>query len=87
MKNPTNYERPNLVRKQLKDISFGEGVNLVDANGKSHALQRKMLNPAFSHASVQKFIHIFQAKADELVKVIPIHLQQQFKYQTSTLIL
>ncbi len=69
VKDSINYDRPNLIRMQWNEISPGNGVSVFDANGKSHALQRKMLNPAFSYANIQKFIYIFQTKADELVQV------------------
>ncbi len=55
-------------------VSFFPSIKggLFDANGKEHAWQRKMLNPAFSYSSVNDFLSVFDESATNLVQVSPV---------------
>ena len=63
--NSSRYARPENLRKLLPALGNG----LITSNGKEHALLRKHLNPAFSHASIKEFMPIFNKKAAQFVKV------------------
>ncbi|XP_065056751.1 cytochrome P450 4C1-like [Rhopilema esculentum] len=58
-----NYRRQDVLRKLLP----GFGTGLITANGRTHATQRKQLNPFFSLANVQKFFPIFVEKTNALI--------------------
>eukprot|EP00112_Aurelia_sp_Birch-Aquarium-sp1_P000792 Seg1077.10 transcript_id=Seg1077.10/GoldUCD/mRNA.D3Y31 product="Cytochrome P450 4F12" protein_id=Seg1077.10/GoldUCD/D3Y31 len=60
----TKFERPKFLRKLLNFT----GRTLFSSEGKEHAMQRRMLNPAFSYGNVQKFLPLFNEKAKQLVK-------------------
>ncbi|KIJ43526.1 hypothetical protein M422DRAFT_253102 [Sphaerobolus stellatus SS14] len=55
-----------LLSYQLESMRFGAqlvtGKSLVWAEGDQHARQRKIMEPAFSHASVAAFLPVFQEK-------------------------
>ena len=61
----TKFQRPEF----FKNILQFTGRTLFSSDGKEHAMQRKMLNPAFSYGNVQKFLPLFNEKALQLVKV------------------
>lgn len=63
--NSKNYRRQDVLKKLLP--GFGNG--LITSNGRSHAIQRKHLNPFFSLAKVQEFFPAFVNKTNELIKV------------------
>ena len=65
MKNCTKYGRPTNLSKVFPKIA--KGVFIV--NGKEHAWQRKMLNPAFSFSSLMGFVEVFDANTNNLIKV------------------
>lgn len=43
--------------------------SLVTSNGKDHAWQRKMINPAFSYANHKGMVPFMKTAADDLVQV------------------
>ena len=54
-------------------------------NGKEHAWQRKMLNPAFSFSSLMSFVEVFDANTDNLIKVDnQLHLNSVIKASCAT---
>jgi cytochrome P450 len=59
-RNPYNYPKPMRVRKWMGRV-LGNGVLL--AEGSEHILQRKILAPAFSLASIRALTPIFWEKA------------------------
>ena len=61
----TKFHRPEFLREILNFT----GRTLFSTNGKEHAMQRKMLNPAFSYGNVLKFLPLFNEKAKQLVQV------------------
>ena len=61
----TKFRRPDFLRMILNFT----GRTLFSSNGKEHAMQRRMLNPAFSYGNVQKFLPLFNEKAKQLVQV------------------
>ena len=66
----TKFQRPEFFKNILKFT----GRTLFSSDGKEHAMQRKMLNPAFSYGNVQKFLPLFNEKALQLVKVRDIYV-------------
>ncbi|XP_065071289.1 uncharacterized protein LOC135695975 [Rhopilema esculentum] len=64
VKNCTKYGRPTNLSKVFPKIA--KGVFIV--NGKEHAWQRKMLNPAFSFSSLMAFVEVFDANTNNLIK-------------------
>ncbi|KAK3748430.1 hypothetical protein QZH41_017300 [Actinostola sp. cb2023] len=52
----------------IKDALPGVGNGLFGSNGKTHARQRKMINPAFSFTNLKTFVPAFVESAAELVE-------------------
>ena len=63
--NAKNYARSQQVRKVLPSVGNG----LFSSNGREHALQRKMINPAFTYSNLTGFVDDFQELACNLVTV------------------
>ncbi|KAG7453116.1 cytochrome P450 monooxygenase [Guyanagaster necrorhizus] len=61
--NAYDYPKPSVARKLLGDVT-GEGLLTVE--GDKHKQQRKIMNPAFSHANVREFHEVFLDKAIQL---------------------
>jgi len=59
------YLRPSLVRLLIPSL----GNSLLTSNGKDHAWQRKMINPAFSYTNLKGMVLFMKTAADELVQV------------------
>lgn len=63
--NAMNYGRSPVVRTILPSIGNG----LFSSNGKDHARQRKMINPAFNYNNLTGMVDDFKEVASNLVKV------------------
>ena len=61
----TKYARTKILGEIFPSIKNG----LFLSNGKEHAWQRKMLNPAFSYASVLEYLTPFNENVDNLIMV------------------
>lgn len=59
------YWRPSLVRLVIPSL----GNSLLTSNGKDHAWQRKMINPAFSYTNLKGMVPSMKSSADDLVQV------------------
>jgi len=59
------YLRPSLVRLLMPPL----GNSLLTSNGKDHAWQRKMINPAFSYTNLKGMVPFMKTAADDLVQV------------------
>lgn len=66
--NCTKYDRTPVLGEIFPSIKNG----LFLSAGKEHAWQRKMLNPAFSYASVLEFLTTFDKNVDNLIMVCTI---------------
>ena len=60
------YYRPEAVKLMIPPL----GNSLLTSNGKEHAWQRKMLNPAFSYAYLKGMVPFMKTAADDLVQVL-----------------
>lgn len=60
-----NYARSALVKAVLPSIGNG----LFSSNGKEHARQRKMINPAFNYSNLTGMVDDFKDVSSNLVKV------------------
>lgn len=69
--NSKNYLRTKFVRTFIPSI--GNGV--FSSNGKEHARQRKMINPAFNYNNLTGMVDDFKEVTSNLVKV-------RYKYYT-----
>lgn len=69
--NLKNYARTEFVRTFIPSI--GNGV--FSSNGKEHARQRKMINPAFNYNNLTGMVDDFKEVTSNLVKV-------SYKYYT-----
>lgn len=65
--NYTKFFKPTFLAKIL-DFKIA-GKNLFTVNFKEHSQQRKLLNPSFSHGSVQTYLPIFRRITDNLCQV------------------
>ena len=59
------YWRPPFIRLAIPSL----GNSLLTSNGKNHAWQRKMLNPAFSYANLKGTVPFMKTAADDVVQV------------------
>lgn len=59
------YLRPSALRLAIPSL----GNSLVTSNGKDHAWQRKMINPAFSYANLKGMLPFMKTAADDVVQV------------------
>ena len=59
------YWRPAFIRLAIPSL----GNSLLTSNGKNHAWQRKMLNPAFSYANLKGTVPYMKTAADDVVQV------------------
>ncbi|PBK83174.1 cytochrome P450 monooxygenase [Armillaria gallica] len=64
--NAYDYPKPDVARKVLGEVT-GEGLLTVE--GSKHKQQRKIMNPAFSHASIGEFHEVFLDKAIQLQQI------------------
>ena len=60
------YDRPEFAKKLIP----GVGNGLFASNGKEHAIQRKMINPAFHFTHLKTFVPAFVESTEELVQVV-----------------
>ena len=63
--NAKNYLRSPFVRSALPSVGNG----LFSSNGRDHAIQRKMMNPAFHYSNLTGMVDDFQEVACNLVTV------------------
>ncbi|KAL9961627.1 hypothetical protein ACROYT_G030609 [Oculina patagonica] len=66
------YLRPSALRLAIPSL----GNSLVTSNGKDHAWQRKMINPAFSYANLKGMLPFMKTAADDVVQLWKDKLQQ-----------
>ena len=59
------YLRPPFIRLAIPPL----GNSLVTSNGKDHAWQRKMINPAFSYTNLKGMVPFMKTAADDVVQV------------------
>ncbi|PBK58169.1 hypothetical protein ARMSODRAFT_967922 [Armillaria solidipes] len=64
--NAYDYPKPDVTRKLLGEVA-GEGLLTVE--GSQHKQQRKIMNPAFSHANICEFHGVFLEKAIQLQQI------------------
>ena len=70
VKNSFKHTKPGYLRRVI--TSAGNG--LLTSNGKDHAWQRKMINPAFSYANLKDMVPFMKAATDDLLEVKEIGL-------------
>ena len=63
--NSKNYLRTEFVQTFIPSIGNG----LFSSNGKEHARQRKMINPAFNYNNLTGMVDDFKEVTSNLVKV------------------
>ena len=59
------YSKPGFLQLLIPPL----GNSLLTSNGKEHAWQRKMLNPAFSYAHLKGMVPFMKTAGDNLVQV------------------
>lgn len=64
--NAYDYPKPDVTRTLLGEVA-GEGLLTVE--GSKHKQQRKIMNPAFSHANIREFHEVFLDKAVQLQQI------------------
>lgn len=70
IKHVTVTKSKNYVRSSvLKNIIPSIGNGLFSSNGKEHARQRKMINPAFNYSNLTGMVGDFEDISSNLVKV------------------
>lgn len=57
------YLRPSLLRFLVPPL----GNSLLTSNGKDHAWQHKIINPAFSYANLKGMVPFMKTAADDVV--------------------
>jgi cytochrome P450 len=68
------YVKPRFVRIAIEQV-LGRGI--LTAEGERHKRQRKALNPAFATSYIREVVHIFSAKATELVNLLSDEVKSQ----------
>lgn len=76
--NSKNYARSHYLRIVLPSIGNG----LFSSNGKDHADQRKMINPAFNYGNLTGIVDDFEDVTANLVRVgcCCFFLSNRYKY-------
>ena len=66
------YLRPPFIRLAIPPL----GNSLATSNGRDHAWQRKMINPAFSYANLKGMVPFMKKAAGDLLQVCRYKLRR-----------